>query len=95
MKYRIIIIFTILIASTCAYSQHIEDAIPVDIPINSTKESAIQKLLNRGYWLYSTSEEDGYKILEYKKDKKVKLWTKGNIIPIVSWELYFPSGVEL
>lgn len=68
---------------------------PVEIPLNSTKESAVQKLLNKGYWLYSTQEKDGYKILEYKKDKTVRLWTKGNIIPIVSWKLYFPSGAEL
>ncbi|MBR5081271.1 MAG: hypothetical protein IKX35_02375 [Bacteroidales bacterium] len=95
MRQRILLLVAFFLVSHYAYSQHIANAIPVDIPLNSSKESTIQKLLNKGYWLYSTQEKDGYKILEYKKDRIVRLWTKGNIIPIVSWKLYFPSGAEL
>lgn len=97
MKIKLLLVLFLFLSSTYVYPQHIANAMPVDIPLNSSKESAIQKLLNKGYWLYSTSEKEGYKILEYKNrdDYKVRLWSKGNIIPIVSWELYFPYGAEL
>ena len=94
MKNRILLILAFFLVAPYVYSQHIADAMPVDIPLNSTKESAIQKLLNRGFWLYGSREEDGCKILVYKNknDKKVSLWFTGSTVSIVSWELYFPSG---
>lgn len=97
MKYKIPLIIAMFLIAPCAYSQHLANAMPVDIPLNSTKESAIQTLLNKGYWINDTWKDDDYKILEYKNKGgyKVRLWTNGNLVSIVSWELYFPSGAEL
>lgn len=87
MKNKIIIIIALFLITPCAHSQHVTKSMPVNIPLNSTKESAVQKLLNKGYWLCGSREEDGYNILEYMKDEKVSLWFKGNTISIVSWGL--------
>ena len=108
MKYRIILILTLLIASTCAYSQHLANIMEVDIPLNCTKETAIKKLLNKGFELSGSYDEDDYKLLRYKKKLYVAyyhghydvhrwadLYCKNGKITKVSWNLSPDERVDV
>lgn len=87
-----LLIFALFLVVPYVYSQHIANAMPVDIPLNSTKESAIQKLLNYHYQLNNSIDqtEDGYQILYYEQKyngKMVGLWLKNGRVSIVEWVL--------
>lgn len=95
MRQRILLLVAFFLVSHYAYSQHVENAMPLDIPLNSTKESAVQKLLRYNYKLWNSYEKEGYKVLEYKREyntKEVSLWLKNNIVSIVSWSLDYDES---
>lgn len=90
MKHRIILFFALLLIAPSAYSQHLAKAIPVDIPLNSSKQSAINKLLKNNYELSDAGEKEGFDILYYRQKyngQTVGLWMKNNLVSMVEWPM--------
>lgn len=95
MKHRILLFIAFFFVSHYVYSQRVANAMPLDIPLNSTKESAVQKLLRYNYNFWDSYEQEGFKVLEYKREynkKKVRLWLKNSIVSIVSWTLDYDES---
>lgn len=101
MKNKLLIVVTFFLIVHHAYSQHIASVIRVDIPLNTSKETAVKKLLNQGYEFYDSREEDGYRILQYKRkyidyaanygyyeyNRRVSLYCSNGKVSRVSWGL--------
>lgn len=101
MRQRILLLVTFFLVSHYAYSQHVANAMPLDIPLNSTKESAIKKLLNKGFELSESYDVDGCLLLNYEKEyydyssysgyyeyhRRVLLYCKNGKVAKVSWRL--------
>lgn len=103
MKNRLFIILLLFLVSPCIYSQHIANVIEVKIPLNSTKESAVKKLLNKGYELFDSYDEDDYSVLKYKRSyyeyvnnygyyeisNRVWLYIKYGKVSMITWDLHY------
>lgn len=103
MKNRMILIFALFLLAPCVYSQHIAKVIEVEIPLNSTKESAVKKLLNKGYMLSDSYEEGDNNVLKYKRtyydyadnygyyesSNRVWLYFTSGKVSKVTWDLHY------
>lgn len=103
MKNRMILIFALFLLAPCVYSQHIAKVIEVEISLNSTKESAVKKLLNKGYMLSDSYEEGDNNVLKYKRtyydyadnygyyesSNRVWLYFTSGKVSKVTWDLHY------
>ena len=65
LNKRFYSIFYLLLLSTSLFSQQLKDVIAVNIPLNSSKTAAIEKLKQNNFEIKERKEEDGRKILRY------------------------------
>lgn len=102
MKSRVLLLLALLIVAPYAYSQKLAEVIRVDIPLNSTKDAAVKKLVSQGFKYDSSYESNGCKILKYSKhyvkyaayygyydsEKQVSLCCSNGKVSRVMWDYF-------
>lgn len=93
LAQRLLVVVCLLIISASSFSQQLSDVIRVDIPLNSTKTAAIEKLKQKGFKLTQRNEDGDSKTFLYIKGGgfygpsfTMAFTEKNNKVIEISWE---------
>lgn len=88
----IVIALFLFFLTPSLFSQRLDNIITVNIPLNTTKDNAIDKLKRADFKIEDSKQFGEYKVLTYSRyasfnhsEAHVDLYVKNGIVPIIIW----------